>query len=142
MGEVKFKLLHNAREGDPLARFIGPGLSGKGFDVVSDRSPGYPETEMEGCEDPEKVRIYANIPSTLKEMGAKVDGMAASFDVLGAEFSDLRAAMAEQKAADEELRKEIADLREVAHACICSSVLGARGAVLSLRVARATAEAI
>ena len=61
-------VLHTARENDPLARLIPADRNDESDDIVVDSSPGVPETEMEGCEDDEAIRIYANIPSAVKEV--------------------------------------------------------------------------
>ncbi|MBR4225563.1 MAG: hypothetical protein IKR86_02050 [Candidatus Methanomethylophilaceae archaeon] len=105
MGEVRIKDLHNAKEGDPLARFILPGPQEHRCDVVADRSTGIMESEMEGSGDSDLVRIYSNIPSAVKAMGDRVDAVERSIEGLGEDNYKLRAR-------DDALELEVVALRQ------------------------------
>lgn len=81
--------LHRGKENDQLARMIPAGYHSEDSDIITDTSPGYPETEMEGASDEELVEIYANMPSAIKEVRGQVASGSAEIERMKADLDGL-----------------------------------------------------
>jgi hypothetical protein len=96
--EIKGQI-HIAKENDPLAEFIPKGVNDADADITSDHSHGITETAMEGPTDPERVQIYANMPSAIKGLR---QGVAANAEAVQGVSSDV-----------ESMRRDLEALRGV-----------------------------
>ena len=104
---------HTAKENDPLARLIPSDRNDESDDIIVDKSPGVPETEMEDDSDEELVRIYANMPSAIKAVGEAAAGASAKADSMLSEVVSLRQVVVAQSEVIAMLMGNVTALAEV-----------------------------
>ncbi len=117
---------HIAKENDVLAQFIPAGVGDGTEDISVDTSTSDVETEMGHCDDDEKIQIYANIPSTLKEIRSGVAANASAIGQVTSDVENVRDSVRAGAVSIAQMRSELDGLKGVANEVIELNLLYAQ----------------